>query len=173
MRTINAPFPEKSLRRASPVWFALLLSAAASSTVSAQQSTYMMVDAITGDQVAPHQGEFKLSGFSLGFANTVSLYGTLSGSGVGKATFVPVKVTMHFDSFASPAFYRNLAMGTKMASVEIRFYNLTRMFYKTVFENVYLTNVSTNASDDASQEIEFAYSRVRWLAPTDPAEWID
>jgi len=63
-----------------------------------------------------------------------------------------------------------VAAGTRLPSIEIRLYNSSnRMFYKTVFENVYLTSVAIEGSDEAQQQIEFLYSRVKWFAPTDPA----
>jgi type VI protein secretion system component Hcp len=128
----------------------------------------MAVDGIAGDQVAPHVGEFKLNSFSAGTENTIAIGSATNGAGAVKAAFPAVKVSMRFNAVSSPSFYRAVAAGTRLPSIEVRFYN-SRMFYKTVFENVFLTNVSTQASDEASQELEFVYSRVRWFAPTDPA----
>jgi type VI protein secretion system component Hcp len=156
------------MRRVSAVWFALLLFAATSSTLSAQQSIYMLVDPITGDQPAPHVGEFKLNSFSSASANTATFGAT--GVTTGKATFSPVKVSMRFQAGSSASFSRSVAAGTRLPAIEIRLYNATnRMFYKTVFENVFLTNVATEGSDEALQQIEFVYSRVKWFAPSDPA----
>ena len=158
------------MRRVSAVWVALLLSAAASSTLSAQQSVYMFVDSIRGDQPAPHDREFKLNSFSSALTNTTSTSGATSGVAIGKAAFSPVKVSMRFHAASNAAFSRSVAAGTKMPSVEIRLYNASnRMFYKTVFDNVYFTNVATEGSDEAVQQIEFVYSKVKWFAPPDPA----
>ena len=158
------------MRRVSAVWFALLLFAATASTLSAQQSIYMLVDPITGVEPAPHVGEFKLSSFSSASANSASISSATSGVTAGKATFSPVKVSMRFQAASSASFYRSVAAGTRLPSIEIRLYNATnRMFYKTVFENVFLTNVSTEGSDEALQQIEFVYSRVKWFASSDPA----
>ena len=155
------------MRRVSAVCFALLLFAATSSALSAQQSIYMLADTIRGDQPAPHDREFKLNSFSSGAEKIVTIGSATTGT--GKTMFPPVQVTMNFSPVSSPSFYRNLTAGTKLASVEIRFYNSARMYYKTVFENVYLTKVGTAGSDQASQEIDFVYSRVKWFAPTDVA----
>jgi Hemolysin-coregulated protein (uncharacterized) len=129
----------------------------------------MTVDAIQGDQtVAPHIGEFKLNSASMGFqALTSSLSST--GTSVGKATYAPVKIQMHLNGLLSPKLSTYLAMATRVPTVEIRLYNSTKMYYKTVFENVFFTNVSTESADDGVQNIEFAYGRVRWFAPTDLA----
>ena len=158
------------MRRVSAVWFALLLFAATSSTLSAQQSIYMLVDPITGDQPAPHVGEFKLNSFSSASANTATIGGATGAATTGKATFPAVKVSMRFQPASSASFYQSVAAGTRLPAIEIRLYNATnRMFYKTVFENVFLTNVATEGSDEALQQIEFVYSRVKWFAPSDPA----
>ena len=156
------------MRRITGVWFALLLVAVISSTLSAQQSIYMMVESIKGDQPAPHDGEFKLNSFSSASENTATV-GGVTGVTAGRATFSPVKVSMRFHALSSPSFYRNVAAGTKLPSIEIRLYNASnRMFSKTVFENVFLTKVATEASDEGLQQIEFVYSRVKWFAPPDP-----
>jgi len=156
--------------RVSAVWAALVLSAAFSSTLSAQQSVYMFVDSIRGDQPAPHDREFKLNSFSSALANTTSIGGATAGVTVGKVAVSPVKVSMRFHAASNASFSRSVAAGTRMPSVEIRLYNATnRMFYKTVFENVYFTNVATEGADEALQQVEFVYSRVRWFAPPDPA----
>lgn len=158
------------MRRVSAAWFALMLFAATSSTLSAQQSIYMLVDSIRGDQPAPHDREFKLNSFSSASANAATISGATAGVATGKATFTPVKVSMRFQALSSAIFYRNVAAGTRLPAIEIRFYNSSnRMFYKTVFENVLLTSVATEAADEALQQIEFAYSRVRWFAPPDAA----
>lgn len=157
------------MRRVSAVWTALLLSAAFSTTLSAQQSVYMFVDSIRGDQPAPHDREFKLNSFSSALANTTSIGGA-TGMTVGKVTVSPVKVSMRFHAASNASFSRSVAAGTRMPSVEVRLYNATnRMFYKTVFENVYFTNVATEGADEALQQVEFVYSRVKWFAPPDPA----
>jgi type VI secretion system secreted protein Hcp len=148
---------------------AVLLVAVLSSSLSAQQSIYMMVDPIKGDQAAPHAGEFKLNSFSAASANSVALGSATTGLAAGKASFSPVKVSLPFTATSSPLFSKSLASGAVLPSIEIRFYNSTRMFYKTVYENVYLTNVATEGSDVGTQEIDFIFSRVRWFAPSDPA----
>jgi type VI protein secretion system component Hcp len=158
------------MRKVSAVWLALLLFAATSSTLSAQQGIYMLVDEIRGDQPAPHDREFKLNSFSSASANSASISSATSGVTVGKATFSPVKVSMRFQPLSSASFYRSVAAGTRLPAIEIRLYNATnRMFYKTVFENVFLTNVATEASDEALQQIEFVYSRAKWFASSDAA----
>jgi type VI protein secretion system component Hcp len=113
------------MRRVSAVWFALLLVAATSSTLSAQQSIYMLVESITGDQPAPHAGEFKLNSFSSASANSVSISSVTSGATTGKATFSPVKVSMRFQAASSASFYRSVAAGTRLPSIEIRLYNVS------------------------------------------------
>jgi type VI secretion system Hcp family effector len=158
------------LRKIPAVWFAVLFSVVTSSTLAAQTSIYMTVDGIPGDQTAaPHGGEFMLSSASMGMQNTATLSGAASGYAVGKATHAPVKVQMHFKALASPKFSLDLVTGTRVPSVEIRLYKSTGLFYKTVFENVYVTSVSTDASDDPVQSVEFVYSRVRWFASPDAA----
>ena len=75
-----------------------------------------------------------------------------------------------FSRSVERVYFRYVAAGTKMPSIEIRLYNATnRMFYKTVFENAYFTNVATEGADEAHQQVEFVYSRVKWFAPPDPA----
>ena len=156
------------MRRVSAASFAFMFFAATSSTLSAQQSIYMLVDSIRGDQPAPHDREFKLNSFSSASANTATIGAT--GATTGKATFSPVKVSMPFPVASSASFYRSVAAGTRLPAIEIRLYNATnRMFYKTVFESVFLTNVATEGSDEALQQIEFVYSRVKWFASPDPA----
>jgi type VI protein secretion system component Hcp len=158
------------MRRISAVWFAFLLFAATSSTLSAQQSIYMLVDPIKGVEPGPHSGEFKLNSFSSASANSMSIGSVTSRATGGKATFPPVKVSMRFQPVSSASFYESVAAGTRLPSIEIRLYNTSnRMFYKTVFENVFLTNVATEASDEALQQIEFVYSRARWFASPDAA----
>ena len=158
------------MRRVSAVWFALLLFAATSSTLSAQQSIYMLVDSIRGDQTASHDREFKLNSFSSASANTATIGGATGATTTGKATFPPVKVSMRFHAASNASFYRHVAAGTRLPAIEIRLYNATnRMFYKTVYETVFLTSVTTEGSDEALQQIEFVYSKVKWFAPTDPA----
>jgi type VI protein secretion system component Hcp len=167
-----ATFTEKSLRKIPAVSFAVLFSVLASSTLAAQTSIYMTVDAIPGDQtVAPHMGEFKINSASVGMLNTISLSlsGSATGYAAGKATYEPVKIQMQLNPLASSKFALDLTAGTKIASVEVRFYNSTRLYYKTVFENAYLTSISTDASDAPVQNLEFTYSRARWFAPTDAA----
>jgi len=79
-------------------------------------------------------------------------------------------VSMRFHAASNASISRYVAAGTKMPSVEIRLYNASnRMFYKTVFENVYFTNVATEGADEAHQQVEFVYSKVKWFAPPDPA----
>jgi type VI protein secretion system component Hcp len=159
------------MRRAFGTLLVLASIAATSSKVSAQQGIYMLVDSIRGDLVAPHDREFKLSSFvsSAASASTVST-GTTSGLSSGKPTFPPVKVSMAFRALPSASFNRSVVLGTRMPSIEIRHYNSTnRMFYKTVYENVNFTNVTTEGADEAQQTIEFVYGRVKWFAPTDPA----
>jgi type VI protein secretion system component Hcp len=157
------------MRSVTRVWFALLVVAATSSTLSAQQSIYMLVDSIRGDQPAPHDREFKLNSFSSATTNTISTGSTTIGAATGKSSFSPVKVSMRSNAASSASFFRSVAAGAKLPSIEIRLYNSTRMFSKTVFENVYLTNVSSEVSDEAQQQIEFVYSRVKWFASPDPA----
>lgn len=154
--------------RVTRVWFALLGFAATSSSLSAQQSVYMLVDPIKGDQAAPHTLEFKLNSFSSDVQNSVTI-SSATGTAIGKASLNRVTVSMGFNAVASPSFNKSLAAGTRLPSIEVRFYNSTRMFYKTVFENVYLTRVLTEGSDTATQQIEFAYVRAKWFAPTDAA----
>ena len=160
------------MRRVSAALFALLLSAATSSTLSAQQSVYMLVDSIRGDQLAPHDREFKLNSFSSALTNsatTTTTAGTDRAT-MGKVNASPVKVSMRFHAASNASFSRSVAAGTRMPSIEIRLYNASnRMFYKTVFENVYFTNVATEGADEALQQIEFVYSKVKWFAPPDPA----
>jgi type VI protein secretion system component Hcp len=129
----------------------------------------MLVDSIRGDQVAPHDREFRVNSFSSGLSNTTSVTTGATGIAVGKASFSPVKVSMRFHAASNAAFSRSVAAASKMPSVEIRLYNSTRMFYKWVFENVYFTSVATEGADDASQQVEFVYTRVKWFAPPDPA----
>ena len=156
--------------RVSAVWTVLVLSAAFSSTLSAQQSVYMFVDSIRGDQPAPHDREFKLNSFSSALANTTGIGGATTGITVGKVAASPVKVSMRFHAASNASISRYVAAGTKMPSVEIRLYNASnRMFYKTIFENVYFTNVATEGADEALQQVEFVYTRVKWFAPPDPA----
>ena len=158
------------MRRVSAVWMAVLFIAATSSTVSAQQSIYMLVETIGGDQAGAHRGEFKLNSFSSASANATTIGSVAMGSGTGKATFSPVKVSMRFHAPSSASFYRSVAAGTKLPSIEIRLHNASdAMFYKTVYENVYLTNIATEGADEAVQQLEFVYSRVKWFASPDPA----
>lgn len=161
-------FGRDELRRVAAVSFALFLLAATSSSASAQHSIYMLVDSIRGDQTSPHDREFRLNSYSSGIENSVTLGST--GTTTAKAVFSPVKVSMRFHATSSPSFARIVTTGTKLSSIEIRMYNATnRMFYKTVYENVHLTSVVTEGSDESQQEISFVYGRVRWFAPTDPA----
>jgi type VI protein secretion system component Hcp len=158
------------MRRAQTVWLTILLSVATSSTLSAQQSIYMLVDSIKGAEPAPHTGEFKLNDFSFGTTNPISLSTSTSGGSVGKAAFSPVKVSMRFNAPTSPSFYRHAAAGMRLPSIEIRLYNSSgKMFYKTVFENVILTSLQLQGADEAMQTMEFVYSRVKWFAPPDAA----
>ena len=177
LHAVKSEYPHKQflfrrspLKRISGVWCALLLLAAASSTVSAQQSVYMLMDPIRGDQPAPHDREFKLSSFSSSSMTTVSPNSVAGDMTAAKPTFSSVKVSMRYHAASGPLFRRAIAAGTKLPSVEIRHYNSTnRLLYKTVFENVYLTSVATEAADEAQEMIEFVYSRVRWFAPIDAA----
>ena len=159
------------MRRVSAVLIVSLLSVATASTLSAQQSVYMLVDSIRGDQPAPHDREFKLNSFSSALANTTSTTsGATTGVTIGKAAFSPVKVSMRFHGTSNAAFSRSVAAGARMPSVEIRLYNSSnRMFYKTVFENVYFTNLATEGADEALQQVEFVYTRAKWFASPDPA----
>lgn len=158
------------MRRVSGVLFAVLLFAASGSTLSAQQSIYMMVDSIKGDQVAPHDREFKLNAVSFGSTNASSITSATTGMGTGKAVFGPVKVSMRFHPQSFGSFNKHLAAGTKLPSVEIRYYNSTnKVFYKTVFESVYLSSVATAGADEAFEELEFNYSKAKWFASPDPA----
>ena len=158
------------MRRVSGVLFALVFFAATASTLSAQQSIYMLVDSIKGDQVAPHDREFKLNAVSFGSTNTSSISTSTTGMTAGKAAFGPVKVSMRFHPQSFGSFNKHLAAGTKLPSIEIRHYNSTnKVFYKTVFEGVYLLSVATAASDESVEEFEFTYSRVKWSATPDPA----
>ena len=156
------------MRRISAVCLALVLVAATSSTLSAQQSIYMLVDSIRGDQTAPHNREFKLSSFSSASSNPTTISSATSGVATGKTAFSPVKVSMRFHAPSSGAFNRSLALGTKLPSIEIRHYNAANaMFYKTVYENVFLTSVSSEGSDEAQQQIEFVFMKVKWFASPD------
>ena len=157
------------MRKIPAVLVALFLVAAGSSTLSAQQSVYMLVDSIKGDQPAPHDSEFRVNSVSSGAANATTFSST-GGLAAGKPSFSPVKVSMRFHAGSTAAFYRFLALGKRIPSVEIRFYNSSnRVFYKTVYENVFLTNLSSDAADEAMQQVEFNFMRVRWFAPPDPA----
>ena len=154
------------MRRRSALFFAVLLVAATSSRVAAQQNAFLFIDGIKGDQVAPHDSEFKLNSFSYNFTNTVSTSAT-AGMTAGKASLGPLKVSMHFPLAAHPLFQKNLALGTKLNSVEVRLFNSGRMFYKMIFDNAFVTSVSTGGADEVSQDVEFAYSRVRWFSSPD------
>jgi type VI protein secretion system component Hcp len=157
------------MRGLSAVCFTLLLFAATSSTLPAQQSIYMLVDSIRGDQPAPHDREFKLNSFSSASTSSTTISSATAG-GIGRATFAPVKVSMRFHPASSATFNRFLAAGKSLPSVEVRLYNSSnRMFYKTVYENVYLTNLATEGADEAQQQIEFVFTKVKWFAPSDPA----
>lgn len=160
---------EDSMRRVSAVLFAASLSAAISSTLSAQQSIYMLVDSIKGDQPAPHDREFKLSAVSFASTNASSVASASTGTVTGKAVFAPVKVSMRFHPQSFGSFNKHLAAGTKLPSIEIRHYNSTnKLLYKTVFESVYLSSVATAGSDEAVEELEFNYLKVKWFASNDP-----
>ena len=154
------------MKRISAMWFAMALVVASASTVSAQQGTYMLVEGINGDQVAPHAREFKVN--SVISAATVAMTLSSTGLAAGKATFAPVKVSMPFHGPTNPLFYRSLVTGMKIPAIEVRFYNsMNRMFYKTVYGNALVTGVSTQAADDAAQEVDFVYTTVRWFASPD------
>ena len=158
------------MKRVSGVLFAALLFAATSSSLSAQQSIYMLVDSIKGDQVAPHDREFKLNAVSFGSTNTLSLATGTTGMTSGKAAFGPVKVSMRFHPQSFGSFNKHLAAGMRLPSIEIRHYNsANKVFYKTVFESVFLSSVTTAASDDSVEELEFNYGKVKWFATPDPA----
>ena len=73
-------FPEMSMSRVTRACFALSIFVATSSTLSAQQSIYMLVDPIKGVEPAPHSGEFKLNSFSSASANSVSISSVTSGA---------------------------------------------------------------------------------------------
>jgi type VI protein secretion system component Hcp len=93
-----------------------------------------------------------------------------SGAGLsaGKAVFGPVKASMRFVPMTSGSLHRMLALGSRMGTVEIRFYNSTnRVFYRTVYENAFLTNIAMDAADEAQQQIEFTYSKVTWYSSPD------
>jgi type VI protein secretion system component Hcp len=154
------------MRRCSALFSSLLLVAATSSVAAAQQTVYMVVDQIRGDQPAPHDTEFKLNSYAYNSNNTVSTSAT-AGMTAGKPTFGPLKVSMRFPLLAHPLFQKTLALGTRLNFVEVRLYNSGRLYYKTVFENVFVTSVSTAGADDVLQEVEFAYGRVRWLGSND------
>jgi type VI protein secretion system component Hcp len=155
------------MKRITGVLFASLLFAGAASTLSAQQSIYMFVDSIRGDQVTPHDREFKLNSYSSALMNAISVGSASTGAAAGRASSSPVKISMRANPASTAAFFRHVAAGTRLPSIEIRFYNSTRMFSKTVFENAYLTNIATEAADETQQEIEFVYSRVKWFASPD------
>jgi type VI protein secretion system component Hcp len=155
------------MRRFSPVLFILLLLAAASSKASAQQSIYMVLDSIKGDQPAPHANEFRLTSYSASASNSTSM---LSGTGMsaGKASFGPVKASMRFVPLSNGSLHRLMALGSRLGTVEIRFYNSTnRVFYRTVYESAFLTNLAMDAADEAQQQMEFNYSKVTWYASPD------
>jgi len=152
------------MRRAIAVWSTLFLVAAASSKVAAQQSVYLVVDSVKGDQPAPHDGEFRLNSFAYASTNATSITSVSGGMSAGKASFGPVQVAMHFTPGSIAAFQRLLAMGRRVPSVEVRLYNSGRLYAKTVFENAFVTSVKTEGSDDINQEIEFVYGRIKWFA---------
>ena len=138
--------------------------------LSAQQSVYMMVDSINGDQVAPHNREFKLNSFSFATTNSMTISTATGGAGASKAAFGAVKISMRLNAATTPAFHKHLVAGTRLPSIEIRLYNATnRVFYKTVFESAYLTSITTEGADESVQTIEFVYIRARWVMPADPA----
>jgi len=151
----------------SALCIALLLVAAISSSVSAQQSAYLYIDAIKGDAPAPHDGEFKLNSFTYGASAPTSTALRTTGMAVGRPTFGPLKVSMRFPITAHPSFVRNLAEGTRLSSIELRLYNAGKQYYKMVFDNVSVSSVSTEGGDELSQELEFTYARVRWFAQSD------
>ncbi len=157
------------MKRVSAVWLSLVVFAAVSSTASAQHNAYMLVDQIAGDQPAPHAKEFKLNGFSSVAEMPPMVMGsTGSGISAGKPSFQPVKVSMPFYAASSGPFHRTLATGKALPSIEIRFYNSTnRMFYKTVYENAFLTRVAVDGADEMQQVVEFVFGRVRWFASSD------
>jgi hypothetical protein len=130
----------------------------------------MVVDSIRGLEPAPHMGEFRLNSFSAGASNSSSLASGRTDMTAGKATFAPAKVSLRLPPAASGQFYRHLAAGTRLPSLEIRFYNSgNRVFYRLLYESVQLTSVGTEASDEAQLQVEFSYSKARWFAPPDPA----
>jgi len=155
------------LKRFSGFLCAALLVAVTAPTLSAQQTLYMWTDAAIGDQGGIHVGEFKLKGFSNSVTNEVMLSST--SLNVGKASFAPAKVSMTMPQAASASFYKSIGMGTRLATLEIRLYNnsTNRMFYKTVYENVYLTKVGVEGADENVQQLEFIYQRVRFFASPD------
>ena len=155
------------MRRLSAVLFSLFLVAATSSKLSAQQSIYMVLDSVRGDQPAPHTNEFKLTSYSAGASNATSMTST-TGLTAGKASFAPVQVSMRFVPLSSGSLHRLMALGSRLTSVEIRFYNSTnRMFFRTVYENVFLAKLATDAADEAQQQIEFNYAKVTWYSSPD------
>ena len=148
----------------------MLLIGATAATLSAQQSIYMTVDPIKGDQPAPHAGEFRLNSFAAAATSAATTGATGTGLTVSKPEFSAVQVSMRYNPLASASFYQSIAAGTRLPSIEIRFYNSTnRLVSKTIFENVLLTKVTTEGSDEAQQTLEFVYSKSRWFAPTDAA----
>jgi type VI protein secretion system component Hcp len=158
------------MKRVRGVWFTLLVCAATASSLSAQQSIYMMVDSIAGDQAAPHKGEFRVNSVSFAASNTTTIGTGSTGIAAGKAVLGPVSVSMRFNAGSTPKFFKNVIGGVKLPSIEIRHYSSTgQMTYKTVFENVFLSKVAMEASDEAVQQIDFTYMRVKWFAPPDAA----
>jgi type VI protein secretion system component Hcp len=113
--------------------------------------------------VAPHDGEFKVNSFSYGATNTASVTTGTTGLSAGKISFGPLKISMFFTPAANFPFHRAAALATPLSSVEIRQFNSTRLYYKTVFENALITSITTEGSDGTSQNIEFTYGRVRWF----------
>ena len=168
------------MRKFAAAFSTALLVATGASTVSAQQGPYMVVSQLPGDQPAPHTGEFKLTSFSHAAASPVS-FSTGATPSVGKVAFSPVKISMRFHGTSHAMFNKMLTAGTRLPSIEIRLYNSTnRMYQKTVYEDVFITNVANEVSDEGVQNIEFVFVRVKWFAspdatgvpaPTQVASW--
>ena len=155
------------MNKLSAAFLALMISAAISSDLPAQGTLYMHVESVPGDQPRPHEGEFRLNSYAAAATNSVTVGGT--GLTSGKASFVPAKAWMKLSPASSASFHRAVATGSRLPFIEVRFYNSSgQMYYKTVYEDVFISGVSTEAAaDDVVQQLEFIGTRIKWFASPD------
>lgn len=163
------------MKQMSDAWFVPLLVAATAVSLSAQQTPYLTVNGIKGNQTGlVHVGQFKLTGFENAGTNP-AIVGGVTGLSAGKVSFSKIRVSLPLDPPTMGLFWMRMAQGTHIPSAEIGVYDSAdKLFYKIELNDVMVDAISTSGADGVNASIDFVFGRIKWwgASPTAPTQFV-